>query len=68
MLDASVSELAYHFFEGARVGDAGDAVEFAIRAGQVSVTCFAYEDAARQFSMALRAPGIRTGIGDKPGG
>jgi tetratricopeptide (TPR) repeat protein len=49
------SELAYHFFEAARAGDAGKAVDYAMRAGEWAIGQLAYEQAANNFDMALQA-------------
>jgi hypothetical protein len=53
--EAHLAELAYHFFEGARGGDAQKAVAYAERAGRRAGESLAYEEAARLYRMALAA-------------
>jgi tetratricopeptide (TPR) repeat protein len=50
-----LAELAHHFFEAAPLGDTGNAVDFARRAGEEAVRSLAYEEAARLYGMALHA-------------
>ena len=54
-LDPHLAELARHFFEAAAVGEAGQAVGYAERAGHRALALLAYEEAARLFKMALAA-------------
>lgn len=53
--DAHLAELAHHFFEAARRGDASRAVSYARSAGDQAVHSLAYEEAVRFYSMALQA-------------
>ncbi len=53
--EVHLAELAHHFFEAARGGDAGRAAEFARRAADQAVRSLAYEEAARLYHMALQA-------------
>ncbi len=48
-----VSELAYHFAHCARLGRAEKAVEYALRAGRVSLDLLAHDRAAAHFARAL---------------
>ncbi len=52
-----IEELARHYFEAARLGDAGPAVHYAVLAGQRAVGRLAYEQAAVHFEHALEAAG-----------
>lgn len=55
-LEPHLAELAHHFFEGMRVGnaigDATKATDYAIRAGQQALGMFAHEDAVKHFERA----------------
>jgi len=53
--DAHLPELAHHYFEAARGGDPGPAVDFARRAGDEAAHSLAYEEAVRFYEMALQA-------------
>ena len=53
--DAHLGELAYHFFEALPGGDAGRAIDYAMRAGHAAVRLLAYEEAARLYHMAIVA-------------
>ena len=48
-----LAELALHFFEAAKDGDADEAVEYARRAGDRAASLLAYEEAVRLYGMAL---------------
>jgi DNA-binding SARP family transcriptional activator len=50
-----LAELAHHFFEALPSSDAARAVGYAERAGDHAVALLAYEEAARLYSLALRA-------------
>jgi tetratricopeptide (TPR) repeat protein len=50
-----LAELAHHFYEAARGGDVGKAVEYARRAGDRALRLLAHEEAARQYELALQA-------------
>ena len=50
-LDPHLAEIAHHFYEAA----AGEAVDYASRAGARAVTLLAYEEAARLYELALAA-------------
>lgn len=54
-LDPHLAELAHHLLEAAPAGGAGQAVEYARRAGDRAAGLLAYEEAARLYQMALRA-------------
>lgn len=54
-LESHLAELAHHFFEAARGGEPGKAVEYARRAAEQAVSSLAYEEAARLYGMALSA-------------
>jgi predicted ATPase len=54
-LDARLAELAHHFLQGAPIGDADKAVEYATRAGHLALDLLAYEEAAGHFERALKA-------------
>jgi class 3 adenylate cyclase len=58
-----LAELAYHFFQAARVGDVDKAVTYAQQAGQRAVALLAYEEAARLYGLALQAIDLK----DQPG-
>jgi hypothetical protein len=53
-LDPHLSALAHHFTQSAPLGDADVAVGFALRAAARAARLLAYEDAARQYELALR--------------
>ena len=49
------AELAYHFFETARGGNAGDkAIGYAVQAGDQATAVLAYEEAAAHYTRALQ--------------
>lgn len=52
-LEAHLSELAYHFLEGAVGSDIEKAVAYARRAAERAMAGYAYETAARQYELAL---------------
>ena len=54
-LDSHLSDLAYHFYEGARTGSPERAVEYARRAGERANELAAFEEAVRCYQMALSA-------------
>ena len=51
--DPPLAELAYHYCQAAGVGDDAKAIEYATRAGDQATQQLAYEDAGRQYAMAL---------------
>jgi class 3 adenylate cyclase len=51
--DAPLAELAYHYCQAAGLGDDAKAIEYATRAGDRATQQLAYEDAGRQYAMAL---------------
>ena len=53
--DSHLSDLAYHFFEGARTGSPERAVEYARSAGERANELAAFEEAVRCYQMALSA-------------
>ncbi|HEX2259487.1 MAG TPA: adenylate/guanylate cyclase domain-containing protein, partial [Actinomycetota bacterium] len=53
--DRYVSEMAYHFFEAASLGEVEKAITYANRAGERAIRMLAYEEAAVQFDRALQA-------------
>jgi class 3 adenylate cyclase/tetratricopeptide (TPR) repeat protein len=53
--DSRLADLAYHFFEAARVGGAVEAVQYARSAGDRAMAQLAYEEGVRLYDMALRA-------------
>jgi tetratricopeptide (TPR) repeat protein len=60
-----LAELALHFFEAAKDGDAGKAVAYSRRAGDRAESLLAYEEAVRLYGMALEALEV-LGQGDGP--
>jgi tetratricopeptide (TPR) repeat protein len=54
-LDAHLTDLAYHFFEGGSPAAASRAFEYAERAGERAAELGAFEEAARCYQMALLA-------------
>ena len=48
-----LAELAYHYWQAAGFGDAAKAIDYAWQAGDRSTDLLAYEDASRQYLMAL---------------
>jgi DNA-binding SARP family transcriptional activator len=54
-----LAELAHHFFEAVPGGDAGKALDYALRAGERAVRLLAYEEAARLYEQALQALELR---------
>jgi DNA-binding SARP family transcriptional activator len=56
-----LAELAYHFFEALPAGDPARAVDRARRAGDRAIGLLAYEEAARLYTLALRALDLQTG-------
>ena len=60
-----LAELAHHFTQSARLGDAARAVEHSARAGDRAAGLLAYEDAARHYTQALHLlPLLEDGGGD----
>ncbi|MDQ4145432.1 MAG: protein kinase [Actinomycetota bacterium] len=53
--DRYLSELAYHFFEAAALGEVTKAIQYARRAGEKAMRLLAFEEAAAQFDRALQA-------------
>ncbi|HEV7735056.1 MAG TPA: AAA family ATPase [Candidatus Binatia bacterium] len=54
-VDASVAELAVHFFHAAPLGEAERAVDYASRAGALATARLAHADAVANYERALRA-------------
>ena len=54
-LQPHMSELAYHFYEAAPLGQPGKAVLYARRAADAAAAALGYEEAARFYDMALQA-------------
>jgi DNA-binding CsgD family transcriptional regulator len=54
-LEPHLARLALHFGEAASYGDAPKAIDYAVRAGERDDAQLAYEEAARHYTMALRA-------------
>ena len=52
-LDPYLSEIAHHLFLASPLGDAGQAVEYLVRAGDRASAVLGYEDAAIHFQHAL---------------
>ena len=52
-LDPHLSEIAHHLFLAAPLGDAGDAVEYLVRAGDRASAVLGYEEAAIHYRHAL---------------
>jgi tetratricopeptide (TPR) repeat protein len=52
-LDPHLSEIARHLYLAAPLGDAGQALEYLVRAGDRASRLFAYEDAASHYRQAL---------------
>jgi tetratricopeptide (TPR) repeat protein len=63
-VEARVAELAHHFLEASRDGDARKAVEYSRRAGDRALACLAYEDAMLHYDRAVGALGA--GLADEP--
>ena len=57
-LDPHLAELAQHHFAAAPAGGAGEAIDFAQRAGERASSQLAHEEAARLYRMALEALSI----------
>ena len=56
---AHLAELAYHFVAAAPAGDVEKAIDYAQRAGDRAMALLAYEEAARQYELGLRAAELR---------
>src|SRR5206468_3361255 len=56
-----LAELAHHFCEALPVGNPATAVNYAQRAGEHAISQLAYEEAARQYALALRALELQPG-------
>jgi hypothetical protein len=52
-VDPHLSEIARHLYLAAPLGDAGQALEYLVRAGDRAATLFAYEEAAVHYRQAL---------------
>ena len=52
-LDPHLSEIARHLYVAAPLGDAGEALEYVVRAGDHASALFAYEEAAVHYRQAL---------------
>ncbi len=63
-LDAHAPELAHHFFEAIAAGDAGRAIEYAMRSARQAAAVFAWEEAIREYERALHA--LRPAASDDP--
>lgn len=64
-LDPHLSEIAHHLFLAAPLGDAREAVEYLVRAGDRASAVFGYEEAAIHFRHALQ---LLAAAGDGAGG
>ena len=53
-LERHVSELAHHFCQAAPAGVAEKAIDYAVRAGRRAMRLLAYEEAVRDFELALQ--------------
>jgi class 3 adenylate cyclase len=51
--DPPLAELAYHYCQAAGLGDDAKAIDYAARAGDQATQLLAYEDAGRQYTLAL---------------
>lgn len=54
-LDSDLAALARHYFEAARAGHAGKAIDYCQRCGKRSMRLLAWEEAAENFERALQA-------------
>jgi tetratricopeptide (TPR) repeat protein len=54
-LELHLAELAHHFAEAAPLGDIDKAASYAVRAGDRAMRLLAFEEAARQFELAIQA-------------
>jgi len=63
--ETHLAELAYHFFEAARDGDTGKAVQFCVKAGDRSAALMAHEEAARLYGLALQALELGESVADR---
>ncbi len=59
-----LSEIAYHFYEGARAGGADRAFSYAEMAAEAAESVSAFEEAARCHQMALSAAKLHARLGD----
>jgi tetratricopeptide (TPR) repeat protein len=59
-----LSEIAFHFYEGARAGGADRAFSYAERAAEMAESVSAFEEAARCHQMALSAAKLHARLGD----
>jgi hypothetical protein len=55
-----LAELAYHYCQAARLGDATKAIDYAWRAGDRATQLLMYEDAGRHYLMALEVLDVST--------
>jgi DNA-binding CsgD family transcriptional regulator len=56
---AHMSELAYHFYEAAPLGEEENAIKYAKHAAEAATRALAYEEAARLYDMALGSLDLR---------
>jgi class 3 adenylate cyclase/tetratricopeptide (TPR) repeat protein len=62
--ESYLAELAHHFSQAARPGQAGQAVDYARQAGDRAMKVLAYEEAAGHYQRALRALDLQAGSDD----
>jgi len=65
--DASLPELAHHFYEASLAGDDPRAVDYAERAGRQALRMLAYEEAAQQLGRALHLKPVVSRLGSSGG-
>ncbi len=56
---SNLTELAYHFFQAAPLGEVDNAIDYAVRAADQAGSQYAWEDAAAHFERAVRALELR---------
>lgn len=66
-LDPHLSEIARHLFLAAPLGDAGQAVEYLVRAGDRAAAVLGYEEAAIHYRRALELLAAGNGAGERRG-
>ncbi len=62
--DAPYEALAHHFFQAISLGQADNAITYAVRAAERADRLLAYEEAVNHYEMALRALEIGGGVDD----
>ncbi|HEV3475008.1 MAG TPA: AAA family ATPase, partial [Actinomycetota bacterium] len=61
----NVSEVAYHFFQAAPLGEVEKAVEYAVEAADRASRLYAWENAAAHYERALRALALREPVDER---